>query len=64
MTNFLPPKNEFLWVTITDLDGNTFFITSDRNRENYFIYNSECKKLGKNSDPTVLEHKYIKRKNK
>lgn len=54
------PVNEFLWVTILNSNGDKFYITSNKNRDNYYIYNSEYKKLGKNSNPLELERKYIK----
>lgn len=52
-------SGETLWVTIMNYDGNKFFVTSDKNRDNYFIYNSEYKKLGKNKDPLELERKFV-----
>lgn len=54
------PANEFLWITILNSNGDKFYITSDKNRDNYYIYNSEYKKLGKNSNPLELERKYVK----
>lgn len=54
------PKTEILWITILNANGDKFYITSDRNRNNYFIYDSEYRKLGKNNNPLELERKFVK----
>ena len=54
-------KNEILWVT--HKKGNkTYYITSDKHRDNYYIYvlkDGQEIKLGKSKNPVDLEKRYM-----
>lgn len=53
-------KNETLWVTGLDESGNLkYVITSNADRSWYYIYDKDCKKLGKSKVPTDLQEKYM-----
>lgn len=53
-------KNELLWVTGLDESGNLkYVITSNADRSLYYIYDKDCKKLGKAKSPVGLEEKYM-----
>lgn len=56
------PSNETIWVQYR-FDGNiTHLITSNRQRDTYYIYEvrgTSLNKLGKGRDPQVLEEKYL-----
>jgi len=57
------PKNEGLRVTVTDVPGNTYYITFKESTGFYFLYR-KCEdglmKLGRDENPIKLEQKYIK----
>lgn len=56
------PKNEHVWVTYFDAEGNPrFIITSKPLRDQYFLYGvteSGLKKLGKSTSPEELAETY------
>ena len=53
-------KNERLWVTGLDESGNLkYVITSSADRSVYYIYDKDCKKLGKGRNPVALHSKYF-----
>ena len=54
---------ELLWEQITTKDGIQYRITSTKDRSEYFLYEmigGKPKKLGMNSNPKVLESRYVK----
>lgn len=58
------PKNESVWVTICDKEGDpAYLITSKQTRDFYFIYeinrDGSLTKLGKSKNPRELEDKYV-----
>ena len=53
-------KNELLWVTGYDVNGNLkYVISSNPERSWYYIYDKDFKKLGKAKTPTELQEKYF-----
>lgn len=53
-------KNELLWVTGLDKDGNLkYVISSNPDRSWYYIYDKDFKKLGKAKTPIELKEKYF-----
>ena len=54
-------KNELLWVTGYDANGNLkYVISSNPERSWYYIYDKDFKKLGKAKTPDELKEKYFK----
>lgn len=51
-------KTEKIWVTYQTDDGDTYYITSNRDRSMYFLYKRDedkVVKLGKSKNPKSLE---------
>lgn len=48
-----------LWVTVIGESGATYFITSDRNRSEYYLFKGKKKTTKKSAIPTDL-YKYVK----
>ena len=66
MKTTIMTKNETLWVSHIDPQTKevSSFITSNKDRSMYYFYSVSqdglAKKIGKGSNPSVLEEKYIK----
>lgn len=52
-------KNMILWVTVIGESGETYYITSDRNRCEYFLWKGKKKTAKKSSNPMDL-YGYVK----
>ena len=48
-----------LWVTVIGESGATYYITSDRNRSEYYLFKGKKKTAKKSAIPTDL-YKYVK----
>lgn len=55
------PSTEIVWTTQKTLSGNTYYITSKKQRDMYFIYkriDDKAVKIGKGKNPAELLDKY------